>query len=101
MTVAGSKQVLYRFQGGADGGSPLGSLINISSTLYGVTLTGGSGGGTVFSVSKTGTERVLHAFTSSGGHGPTGGLVDLGGLLYGTTDSGGAHNRGTVFALNP
>lgn len=60
------------------------------------------GDGTVFSISRSGTEKVLHSFGSgSDGKPPTAGLIDVNGTLYGTTFVGGTHGKGTVFALTP
>jgi uncharacterized repeat protein (TIGR03803 family) len=50
-TDGSSFTILYRFIGGTDGAHPNGELILSGNTLYGTTLTGGSGGsGTVFSL---------------------------------------------------
>ena len=104
----GIETVLYSFTGGADGGDPRPSLINLSGTLYGTTSGGGASGfGTLFSIDpRTGTETVLYSFAGS----PTdglggGGLVSVGGTLYGTTFYGGASvcsgsGCGTVFSFD-
>jgi uncharacterized repeat protein (TIGR03803 family) len=42
------ENVVYAFQGGGDGETPFGSLINVGGTLYGTTYLGGAGYGTVF-----------------------------------------------------
>lgn len=59
-------QVLYSFKScGKDGESPHAGLIDVNGTLYGTTVGGGvHGGGTVFSVSTSGTEHVLYSFGS-------------------------------------
>ncbi len=64
---------------------------------------GGTPGlGTVFSVSPSGTEHVLHAFKSSSeGSGPRAPLVADAGSLYGTTSMGGATQVGTIFKVTP
>ena len=75
--------------------------------LYGTTYEGGGSGceghgcGTVFSVTTTGTEKVLHSFLwhSDGGY-PRAALIDVKGTLYGTTSSGGTINYGTVFSIS-
>ena len=77
-------------------------LIDVNGTLYGTTNFGGAyGPGTVFSISASGKEKVLHSFAGgSDGAGPYGGLIDVNGTLYGTTEfGGGTHRHGTVFAL--
>jgi len=95
--------VLYNFTGGSDGGYPLyGSLVqDKSGNLYGTTEAGGSSyAGTVFQVSKSGTETVLYNFTgSTDGAYPFGGLVLSGNTLYGTALEGGS-GYGVVFAVN-
>lgn len=48
-----------------DGGTPAASLIHVNDTLYGTTEYGGAHGfGTLFSIPKYGTEKVLHSFGS-------------------------------------
>jgi uncharacterized repeat protein (TIGR03803 family) len=116
VSTTGVQKVLYRFAGGsdADGEIPEGSLLNVNGALYGTTWLGGAdcedfcGPGTIFSVSKAGTEKVLYRFSRSDGQNPGGGLIDVNGVLYGTTTFGGAHcphdndgGCGTVFALSP
>jgi uncharacterized repeat protein (TIGR03803 family) len=63
----------------------------VKGALYGTTAYGGSSGdGTVYSVTTTGTEKVLHNFSGSpDGAMPLSGLLDVRGTLYGTTSSGG------------
>ena len=104
---SGSKKRLYSFGGGsADGAYPNGSLIDVNGTLYGTTTYGGggcgSGCGTVFSISTTGTETMLHSFNNkSDGQWPSAGLIDVNGTLYGTTaDGGGSCDCGTVYSIS-
>jgi uncharacterized repeat protein (TIGR03803 family) len=106
----GHEQIVYRFQGIADGAGPIGPLLDVNGTLYGVTLEGGCvspsscGGGTVFSLTLDGTLTVLHTFPTaylSDGYEPNGGLVARDGVLYGTTYAGGANYEGTVFSITP
>jgi uncharacterized repeat protein (TIGR03803 family) len=88
----GTETVLYSFQGGTDGASPLSNLIQDSSgILYGTTSRGGNSCGTVFKLNGAGVETVIYRFTcGSDGDGPFGGLViDDAGNLYGTTVEGG------------
>jgi uncharacterized repeat protein (TIGR03803 family) len=100
LTTTGKEHVLYSFgcsnsSGCTDGSGPESSLIDANGTLYGTTSTGGSNeGGTVFSVTTTGTERVLYSFGShaSDGISPSASLIDVKGMLYGTTMYGGAGN---------
>jgi len=111
ITTSGQEAVLYAFQGGADGARPLAALIEVNGALYGTTTSGGEycyhSCGTVYRISSSGTEQVLHSFGASGdGDLPTAGLIEVNGTLYGTTFgsetfTGGRHVRSTVFALNP
>jgi uncharacterized repeat protein (TIGR03803 family) len=112
LNASGKERVLYNFKGGgSDGAYPIGGLLNLNGTLYGVTQYGGNSGcqsgcGTVFSVTIGGKERVLHRFTGgSDGAYPAGGLTAINGTLYGTTLAGGAQcapsgRCGTVFAVD-
>ena len=109
ITTTGKERVLYAFTGGtggADGANPYASLINSKGILYGTTFGGGGqyNPGTVFAITTTGKERVLHAFTGGAGGAdganPYAGLVDVNEILYGTTfGGGGQQNRGTIFAV--
>jgi uncharacterized repeat protein (TIGR03803 family) len=97
-------KVLYTFTNGADGGNPEGNLLLHDGFLYGTTVNGGNGNGTVFTVDiQTRQETVLHTFAGepSDGTQPLTGLIrDSVGNLYGTTNGGGADNFGTVFQMN-
>ena len=109
VTPSGEEHVLYRFQGAADSSGPSGNLINVAGTLYGTAAGDGRDtfyevGGSVFSITPTGTFRVLHTFgirSHKDGANPAAGLTELNGMLYGMTQYGGSHNRGTVFQLQP
>jgi uncharacterized repeat protein (TIGR03803 family) len=102
ITTSGKETVLYSFSyGSGDGEFPQAGLINVKGTLYGTTTYGGANDwGTVFSVTPSGAETLLHGFGESGdGAMPVTGLVDVKGTLYGTTQSGGAHDSGTVYSI--
>ncbi len=128
LTPSGSaytERVIYAFQGGSDGASPVGGLLSdASGALYGTTVDGGGatactgltpGCGTVFKLTPSGsnyTETVLHSFQGgSDGAGPRGTLIaDNTGALYGTTyyggsgtcsDPSGFTGCGTAFKLTP
>jgi hypothetical protein len=68
---------------------------------------GAQNNGSVFSITTSGAETVLHDLSSgSGGADPSVGLLDLAGALYGTTKYGGSsecHSGGcaTIFELSP
>jgi uncharacterized repeat protein (TIGR03803 family) len=108
ITTSGVEKVRYSFAGGgADGSEPSAGLIDVGGTLYGTTSYGGAYGGcyhdgcgTVFSITTSGAEKVLHSFGyGTDGSEPTAGLIDVDGTLYGTTSSGGTHGNGTVFSI--
>jgi uncharacterized repeat protein (TIGR03803 family) len=118
LSPAGTETVLYSFTGQPDGGNPEAGLVrDAAGNLYGTTAFGGSsttcpaGCGTVFKLSPTGTETVLHSFTGPDGANPYAGLVrDAAGSLYGTTSSGGVKSSacqggsetcGVAFKLSP
>jgi uncharacterized repeat protein (TIGR03803 family) len=88
-----------------DGDAPSGALVSSKGVLYGTTQGGGNYQctcGTIFAMSASGTESILHEFGSAVGDGsdPVGGLIELDGVLYGTTTKGGAYGYGTVFAVD-
>ena len=109
------EKTIYKFTGVPDGLLPWGSLYLSGSTLYGTTFGGGNGGntclffntdvscGTVYKVTLTGTETILHNFSGSGtdGYEPVSNLtVDSSGNFYGTTRAGGTSGSfGTVFEI--
>lgn len=105
--------VLYNFcslAACADGESPSGGLTrDKSGNLYGTTAFGGAFGlgGTLFKVTPSGVETVLHSFGAPGdGFEPSYNLIhDVNGNLYGVTVLGGANDPldetgGTVFKLS-
>jgi uncharacterized repeat protein (TIGR03803 family) len=117
VTLGGTEKVLHDFITGSDGQNPRAGLIGVGSMLYGTTTRGGSyacygssypGCGTVFSITRSGTEKVLHSFNGypNDGARPSTGLTDVKGILYGTTGLGG-HGEcyysgqacGTVFSI--
>src|ERR1700691_5608358 len=92
---AQTQSVLYSFcsqTNCADGAEPTGSLAqDAQGNVYGTTLYGGvHSKGTVFKVTASGTETVLHSFAGNEAAGPEGGLIwDAKGNLYGTTAGAG------------
>jgi uncharacterized repeat protein (TIGR03803 family) len=128
ISTTGRESVVYDFTGSEvndDGSAPRASLVGLHGALYGTTSDGGEecrraggggctcpftgGCGTIFSVTTTGTETVLHRFTGgTDGALPIAGLLDVDGTLYGTSEHASSHHRhggprgpGTVFALTP
>jgi uncharacterized repeat protein (TIGR03803 family) len=99
---SGAYNVLHAFGDSAkDGANPSSELIDVRGTLYGTTVYGGSNdAGTVFSITTSGKETVLHSFGSPrDGANPMAKLLNVNGTLYGTTSSGGANSSGTVFSV--
>jgi uncharacterized repeat protein (TIGR03803 family) len=100
---SGKERVIYSFEYGTDGAAPTGQLTAADGKLYGTTTDGGGDGylGTVFEVTPSGMERVLHRFLQSivDGEFPEGTLLHQNGKFYGTTSSGGRHGLGTVFVV--
>ena len=104
---------LYAFQGGNDGEGPLAGppVFDPDGNIYGTTLNGGNGVGTVYKLTPTEgawTETILHSFQGgSDGTYPMSGLFrDSAGNLYGTTYVGGSNGSGgngfgTVYELTP
>jgi uncharacterized repeat protein (TIGR03803 family) len=105
ITTKGKEHVLYRFDDANDGAwYPSAGLTKVKGTLYGATFYGGSSKcrksscGTVYSVSTSGVEQVLHSFAGdTDGANPIAPLLEVKGTLYGTTQ----REPGTVFALTP
>lgn len=105
VTPGGIEKVLHVFGSGSDGYAPVAPLIKFGNLLWGTCADGAVGvstGGTVFSITTAGIEKVVHAFQAAGdGFGPEAGLLGVGGALYGTTLEGGANQLGTVFKITP
>ncbi len=95
---------LHSFAGyPSEGADPQGVLVLSGNTLYGTTVSGGSGlYGTVFAVHTDGTgfTNLYNFGESNGGAAPYGRLLLSGDTLYGTASGGGSADNGTVFALN-
>jgi uncharacterized repeat protein (TIGR03803 family) len=103
---AGVLSVLYAFQGGTDGATPIrGVIADSTGNLYGTTSGGGDmacangyGCGTVFRLAPDGTKTVLYTFTGS----PDGELpdsplaMDKAGNLFGVTYVGGDASCGEL-----
>jgi uncharacterized repeat protein (TIGR03803 family) len=121
ISPSGKERVVYSFKGSPDDGSlPESRLIVVNGGLYGTTSLGGShqcfsngtGCGTVFEVTLSGKETVLHSFAGDkDGASPRAGLVSVNGMLFGTTSVGGTGKCaatksslggcGTIFSITP
>jgi uncharacterized repeat protein (TIGR03803 family) len=91
---------------GFDGQYPYGQLVQYTNgNFYGTTSQGGTAGGqgTIFEISPTGVESVLHSFDGADGYFLVAGLVlATDGNFYGTTQQGGTtDNLGTIFKITP
>jgi uncharacterized repeat protein (TIGR03803 family) len=109
LTADGKETDLYSFCSApncTDGGQPIAGLIQDKlGNLFGTTANGGANDqGTVFELTKSGKEIVLHSFgavNSGDGRWPWAGLIwDSESYLYGTTYTGGAYDSGTVFKVD-
>jgi len=106
-TTAGEFQVLHDFTEN-DGYNVLqGVTFDKAGNLYGVSFSGGpGGGGTVFQLADSNgswTLNTLHSFNNNcnGFVGSASPVVDAEGNLYGTSYCGGAYGWGSVFKLTP
>jgi uncharacterized repeat protein (TIGR03803 family) len=106
---AGNESVLYAFGGTTDGAvGANGVALDTQGNIYGTTIEGGfttgacafDGCGTLFEVTPSGTETVLHQFGTTSGDGTSpfaASLLRVGRTLYGTTSFGGTSGCGTIF----
>lgn len=98
-------QTLHNFTGtNSDGGLPIGTLVQIGTNLFGVTLNDSvTNNGTIFRISTDGRDfAVLHVFTAglSDGSDPRQLTVGDDGFLYGATYYGGPANAGTIYKID-
>src|SRR5215813_5578356 len=100
-------RVIYSFQSGNDGNSPISNLVqDAAGNLYGTTSEGGLGSGVIFKLSPSGnqwTESVVHEFAGppDGGFSYNGMVVDRFGNFYGATVHGGTADDGSVYQFTP
>ena len=102
------ERVIYSFQQGTDGNSPISNLVrDAAGNLYGTTSEGGLGSGTIFKLSPIGggqwIETVVHAFEGppDGAFAYNGMVVDRLGNFYGATVHGGDNDDGSVYKFTP
>ncbi len=91
-STTGTYSVLYNFTGSStDGGAPSGLMQASSGTLYGGAQIGGaSNAGTLYSISTSGTFKLLYSFGGANGADPSSPLKqNTNGILYGVTYQGG------------
>jgi uncharacterized repeat protein (TIGR03803 family) len=109
LTPTGKMTVLHSFTGAdsntGDGGYPYGGLtLGTDGSLYGTTVRGGVGYGTVFKITTGGTFNVLHSFngTNEGTawYDTAAPIQGTDGNFYGTV-SDGTWNYGTVYKMTP
>ena len=102
--------VLHSFKESPDGDNPYTALLlDAEGNLYGTTRNGGEpySAGTVFEVSASGKESVLHRFRVNykvehdGDYPETVVVRDAQGNLYGTTEEGGPSGYGVVYEITP
>lgn len=119
ISPTGKESILYQFKGRPDGHYPVGLTIDGHGVLYGTTEEGGTstfqycgdGCGTVFSLTTSGKETVIHSFDAPPGDGivpQSGVIVYPNGLLFGTTTLGGngpgiagLPGDGTIYQIAP
>lgn len=109
LSTSGTESVIYAFKGGNDGLSPDTALIPMKGSLWGATVQGGCvsscqsslGFGTLYKISPTGTESVVHRFVppQRGGN-PQGTLVVWNKQIFGTTANGGTGHNGIIFSVS-
>ncbi|HEV3092637.1 MAG TPA: choice-of-anchor tandem repeat GloVer-containing protein [Candidatus Cybelea sp.] len=114
LSTSGALHVIYSFKGFPDGAEPWAGVVSLNGKLYGTTAFGGAFdySGTVYSLTLSGTERVLHSFSGyPDGAVPYDGLAAVDNTLYGTTQFGGESGQrctgkglegcGIVFSITP
>jgi len=112
VTPSGTEKAIHNFQGAPDGAISFAPLIDVHGTLYGTTYEGGNsncnpssnvpGCGTVFEITPSGKESILHSFgPGNDGATPSQGssLIFVKGALYGVTYDGGTAGVGTIFKV--
>lgn len=92
VTLSGVEQVISSFSAtGLSNYYPSG-LVVVDGVLYGEAYGGPHGGGVVYSMTTSGDEGIVYAFSNPherNGYTPHGRLIGVNGVLYGTTVAGG------------
>jgi len=95
--------LMHSFGGHNDGTTPVGQLLLVGNTLFGVTEEGGANGqGTVFSIHTDSSDyKVLYNFIGGAtGENPVTSLAVKGKTLYGVTQLGGASSEGCIYSID-
>jgi uncharacterized repeat protein (TIGR03803 family) len=93
----------FNIRSKGEGAIPHGALLrDAAGNLFGTTLAGGSGDGTVFKLDSTGQETILFTFdlALSGSSPDTPLIQDQAGNLYGIVQEGGPGGGGLVYKLS-
>lgn len=106
VSPAGVLTTLYNFQGTPDGCAPNTAPVQAPSGIfYGTTpqnCNGGSNDGIIYSLTSSGTYKVLHTFSGSDGAAAVAPLtIGPDGNTYGGTQAGGSNNLGVLFRMTP
>jgi len=110
LTPSGTLSVVHYFTETPDGANPTALMQGSDGNLYGVTQFGGANGdneGTIYKMTTSGTETILHSVNSSsdGGSNPTAVLIEgSDGNFYSTMPNCtelGCSNGGNVFEITP
>ena len=98
LSPGGAETPLYSFTGGTTGSYPYWSLLrNSAGVLF------GTASNTLYEVSTSGVETVLHTFSDNGRDGyilTSNVITDASGNLYGVTSSGGKKGQGIVYKVD-
>ena len=108
ITPSGTLTTLHNFDS-TDGATSYGALVQATDgDFYGTTFAGGGSGcggtgcGTVFKITASGTLTTLHTFVGEDGANSYAGLIQAtDGNFYGTTSGTYAPGNGTVFKITP
>lgn len=107
ITPSGQEQIVYSFNSNFnyDGTEPFAGVTYMNGKFYGTTTEGGaSNDGTVYEVTLSGNESVLHSFMGgTDGSDPQSQLAAVKGAVYGTTLYAGTgyNSYGSIFKVTP